>query len=70
MTLPFFATILVGTLAVAACDSGPSMALNPAGPSSMPANAGAGIGTMSMPGMSRQSEFAGTSGMSSRTKSG
>ena len=57
MTLPFFATILVGTLTAAACDSGPSMARNPVGPSSMPANMGAGIGTMSMPGMRLQSEF-------------
>ena len=49
--------MLVGTLAVAACDSGPSMARNPVGPSSMPANTGAGIGTMRMPGMAVGSEF-------------
>ena len=57
MTSPLFATILVGTLAAAACDSGPSMARNPVGPSSMPANTGAGIGTMRMPGMPLESEF-------------
>ncbi|MEO2198605.1 MAG: DUF305 domain-containing protein [bacterium] len=61
MTLPFFAIILVGTLTAAACDSGPSTARTPVGPSSMPANMdagmGAGMGTMSMPGMRLQSEF-------------
>lgn len=53
MTIPLFATILVGTLAVAACDDGPSMAGNPVGPGSMPASAGAGA----MSGMRLQSEF-------------
>ena len=57
MNSPLIATILAGTLTLAACDSGPSMSLNPVGPSSMPANMGAGIGTMSMPGMRLQSEF-------------
>ena len=57
MTSPLFATILVGTLAAAACDSGPSMVRHPVGPSSTPASTGAGPGTMRMPGMPLKSEF-------------
>jgi uncharacterized protein (DUF305 family) len=57
MTSTLFATILVGTLTVAACGNGPLTAQNPAGPSSMPPSAGAGIGPMSMSGMQLQSEF-------------
>jgi uncharacterized protein (DUF305 family) len=57
MTSASFAAVLIGTLAVAACDSGQSMARNPVGPGPMPASTGAGIGTMRMPGMSLESEF-------------
>lgn len=57
MNSPLLATILVGTLGLAACDGGPSMTPNPVGPSPMPANTGARIGTMSMPGMPLQGEF-------------
>lgn len=53
MTFPVFATLLVGALAVAACDSGPAMARNPVGPSPMSTSAGAGP----MSGMRLQSEF-------------
>ena len=57
MTSKLFATILVGTFALAACGGEPAMAQHPVGPSSMPGGAGAGIGTMSMPGMRSQNEF-------------
>jgi uncharacterized protein (DUF305 family) len=57
MNSPLFPTILVGALTLAACSSGLSTSLNPAGPSSMPGNMGAGIRAMSMPGMGPRSEF-------------
>jgi uncharacterized protein (DUF305 family) len=57
MKSPLLATILVGALTLAACDSGPSRSLSAVGPSSMPAHMGTGIGPMSMPGVRLQTEF-------------
>lgn len=57
LTSSWLATILTGTLAAAACASGPSMVRHPVGPSSMTASTVAGFGAMRMPGVPIESEF-------------